>query len=93
MFNETGLEAEFKYAGERRILRKANGIITVDVLFTCFQTTKIWSELKEQTTESENFWIPYADAYHLPDALPDFEKDLDCYRNKDLFFEEIITED
>lgn len=90
LLNETGLEAEFKYAGELHILRKENGIILVDVIFTCFKTTKIWGELKEKTVESENSWVKYSEAYNLPNIFPDFKKDLDLYKKDELFFVEII---
>jgi 8-oxo-dGTP diphosphatase len=90
--NETGLEAEFKYAGEIHIIRKEKGIILVDVIFTCFKTVKIWGDLKEKTKESENFWVKYTDAYNLPNIFPDLKKDLDLYKKDELFFEEMIEE-
>ena len=92
LLNETGLQAEFKYAGELHILRKEKGIVIVDVIFTCFTATKFWGELKEKTVESENFWVKFDDAYNLPNIFPDLKKDLDNFKKNELFFEEIIND-
>lgn len=88
--NETGLEADFNYAGEIHFIRKENDVIITDVIFTCFKAINISGNLLEKTPESENFWVKYEDVYNLPNTFSDLERELDLYKKDQLFFEEII---
>ncbi len=40
--------------------------ITMNVVFSCFRAKNVSGALKEKTVESENFWVPYDEAYKLP---------------------------
>lgn len=92
LLNETGLEADFEYAGEFRILRRIEGELIVDVLLTCFRAKNLHNEMISKTEESENKWVTIEEAYQAKNAQPDFFEILDLFQLKKPFFKEIILD-
>jgi len=88
LLEETGLEAEFEYAGTFRIMNPRT-----DTLFVCFRTIKITGELVQQSFEEENKWYTLEEAQKLTNTFPQFKADLELYRKGGVFFKEIQEED
>lgn len=92
LLNETGLEADFEWAGETRIVRKIENELVVDVLLTCFRTRNLRNELQLKTVEAENKWYGLDEIYKIKNARPDFFGSVDLYLQKKPFFKEFILE-
>jgi len=90
---ETGLVGQFEYVGAVRMLRMKDGYPVIDVLLNYMRVSNISGTLIPKIPESRNFWLPYEEAYKLKTIYPQFDKDLDYFKNaKKLFFEERMAE-
>jgi hypothetical protein len=82
---ETGLEADFVYAGTVRIINPRT-----DVLFVCFKTINIRGKLIEKTEEQENCWYTFEEVKKLENVFPEFKRDLVEFRKDNEFFKEVV---
>lgn len=84
---ETGLEADFAYAGTIRFLNQ-----NMDRLMIYIRATNIRGKLSETTIEAENKWYTRAQIKDITNKFGFFEYDLDLCEGKDIFFEERVEE-
>lgn len=85
---ETELEADFEYAGTIRFLNQK-----MDRLMIYIWAKNVRGDLAEKTIEAENKWYTRAEIAILKNKFVSFERDLDLFEGKKIFFEERIETD
>lgn len=92
LLTETGLKAQFDYAGLLHVIRKQDENYEIDVVLPHFKATQVQGELISETDEGENIWIPVEEIKNLENTLIGFRETLDAVIEDKPFFLEFVTE-
>lgn len=87
--NETGLEADYKFAGVIHHFHYKDNLLIEVVLLNCFKAENIKGKLKLKSKESENKWISYTQAVKISGIYQETFKLLCKVKTNQIFFREI----